>query len=477
MVRKLTEYFNMMAILIRNVLNHDPYSDKDFQSVLHDPNNPCLVRLVQSFPEFISPNHTPHSIRLVELSSDLFDRLNAFKTEDVYSQLLLLYYMDRAIEDCYTHNCNFEDDIEQFEAINHNIAETSIAIIKKTKCCWEHTSLTENLANKILSVFYYIDYQLLPNTRVINHIVDSGLITPKSTNCYKFAISPVTKQKVLCLSVPYQRKNRKTGALQSLFRVEKLQHEKELTDYVMENIITAGQQNADLLVFPEMLGSVTMLQEILSEIKKKKHIVPALIVFPSIWKKAEKDEQNTNCSCMILNGEDILFEQKKYCNFKYYEKGMPVYEDINDTPGSTELHLLHINGLGRICIIICYDYLETENRERIIKNLQPTLICSPSFSTGSFDFRILAQSNLYRNCNWIWCNTCSASNHTDKTQNFEVTGIITTLSKYCDFSKDEALQKNYSGVTRCQKENCDHCIYYTEIQVNNLKDIEEGQVI
>lgn len=176
---------------------------------------------------------------------------------------------------------------------------------------------------------------------------------------------------------------------------------------------------------------------------------------------------------MILNGREILFQQKKYCNFRYFEKGKPVYEDINDSSDITELHLLHIKGLGRICIIICYDYLEAENRERIIKNLQPTLICSPSFSTGSFDFRLLAQSNLYRNCNWIWCNTCSASNHTDKIQNFEVTGIITTLSRHCDFSKDKGIQINCSGVTLCQKENCDHCIFYAEIPINGLKNLEK----
>lgn len=473
MAPKLIEFFNIMAILTRNILNHGFYSDKDFQSILHDPDNAILTQLIQSFPELINPDRTPNTIRLAELNRGFFAILNTFKTQTIYSQLLLLYYMDRAIESCYIRNCNFEDDVEQFDALNQNIEQTQIAIIKKTKCCWEHTSPTENLTNKIFSAFYYIDYQALPNTHVINHIVDAELAAPRSPDCYKVAISPIMKRKILTLSAPYQRKNRKTGALQSLFRIEKLEHEKEVTDSVMENIIAAGQQNTDILVFPEMLGSISMLNQILAEIKEKHHPVPSLIVFPSIWEKAENDEQNTNRSCMILNGREILFQQKKYCNFRYFEKGKPVYEDINDSSDITELHLLHIKGLGRICIIICYDYLEAENRERIIKNLQPTLICSPSFSTGSFDFRLLAQSNLYRNCNWIWCNTCSASNHTDKIQNFEVTGIITTLSRHCDFSKDKGIQINCSGVTLCQKENCDHCIFYAEIPINGLKNLEK----
>ena len=78
--------------------------------------------------------------------------------------------------------------------------------------------------------------------------------------------------------------------------------------------------------------------------------------------------------------EVIYCLNRKYCNFNYSENGHLVYEDINGFKNEqTVLHLLHIKGLGRICIIICYDYLETQNRDRIIKNLRPTLICSPSF--------------------------------------------------------------------------------------------------
>ena len=38
------------------------------------------------------------------------------------------------------------------------------------------------------------------------------------------------------------------------------------------------------------------------------------------------DEINVNKSCMVFNGSDILFEQKKYCNFNYSENGHLVYK-------------------------------------------------------------------------------------------------------------------------------------------------------
>lgn len=146
----------------------------------------------------------------------------------------------------------------------------------------------------------------------------------------------------------------------------------------MNNILNAGRAGTVVLVFPEMLGSAGMLQEILVELKSLNQIIPTLIVFPSIWEKSSDDEINVNKSCMVFNGSDILFEQKKYCNFNYSENGHLVYEDINGFKNEqTVLHLLHIKGLGRICIIICYDYLETQNRDRIIKNLQSNINLQP----------------------------------------------------------------------------------------------------
>lgn len=197
-----------------------------------------------------------------------------------------------------------------------------------------------------------------------------------------------------------------------------------------------------------------------------------MIVFPSIWEKTDNDEMNQNQSSVFLQGEE-LFKQKKYADFKYFSNGAFVYEDINRKRNEEKvIHILHIEDLGRICVIICYDYLEEENREGIVKNFHPTLICSPSFSTGSFDFRILAQHNFSRNCNWIWCNTCSALHTADekKKKNFDIIGLITKLSKNCDLSAEGTFQEVYDGITKCQKNSCDNCIYCTEIPLNILEN-------
>lgn len=167
---------------------------------------------------------------------------------------------------------------------------------------------------------------------------------------------------------------------------------------------------------------------------------------------------------MILDGREVLFEQHKRCDFKYISEQGPVYEDINrgDSDNNT-INLLHVEGLGRICIIICVDYLVTENRDQIVKNLCPTLVCSPSFSTGSFHFRTLGEAYFYQGCNWIWCNTCSAANETIKKENFKSVGMITTLCKINDLSDESSFKKQFSGKSDCKNHSCQNCIYYAEI--------------
>lgn len=78
----------------------------------------------------------------------------------------------------------------------------------------------------------------------------------------KLAISPVTKEKAVEFSAPYERKNEKTNAGQKLFRVERVVNEDHITEKVLNNILKAGEDQVDVLVFPEMLGTQCMLDKI-----------------------------------------------------------------------------------------------------------------------------------------------------------------------------------------------------------------------
>lgn len=242
----------------------------------------------------------------------------------------------------------------------------------------------------------------------------------------------MTKEEVVVFSEPYERVNIHTKQKQHYFRVETIKNTEWLEQEIIRNMEYSGTHDVDILVFPEMLGSQEMLNNVLDFFQQNRDKkVPPLVVFPSIWEKTEDDRNNTNVSCLLLDGRQIMFRQNKRICFYYKDKdGTKVFEDINRDPNVPDiLNVLHVDGIGRICIIICYDYLHNENREMIRKLIKPTLICCPSFSTGSFNFQILQESGYYAGCNSIWCNTCSAANAAGSDKNFEIVGGIGTLSK------------------------------------------------
>ncbi len=440
-------------------------SDKDIFSLVYDKQSQYYSILTGMVPQLIQDNQKVSHLYLEDLNDEFFSNIEEMiESDNDFLLILLLYYMDRGIEDCYKQQIGFEDDVEVMDALNANREETQISVLKKVKCKWAHREYGRRIKG-IMDNFYYIDHMEMDHMNVRHYILDPGLLFFDRKSELKLAISPVTQKETVEFSNPYERPNEKTGAMQKLFRVESVIDENWIQEQIIENICIAGKNGADILVFPEMLGTQNMLLEVRKRLRQNETAdIPGLIVFPSIWEKTENDMANANKSCLLLNGDEVLFEQHKRCDYKYDTPEGPVYEDINrDRKKNNVVHMLHVEGLGRICIIICYDYLDTYNRELIMKNLCPTLVCNPSFSTGSFNFEILGESYFKQGCNWIWCNTCSAANLTEKEKNFEIIGMITTLSKDCDQLRADSFKQIFEGKTKCQKSECKNCIYYAEI--------------
>lgn len=473
MNEKFIRYFNIMAGMIRILLDKGSYKEKDFLSVRCDEDNEFYSAIFSNVAELIERGGThPANLKITDLNDDFFTRLeNLVAQDNVYVLMLLLFYMDRAIVECYKMLNGFEDEVVVVESLNANREETDIYLLKKTRCKWASSQIGNGLSG-ILHYFYYIDKRNMPGVVIRNHILDSNLIQGIGKNRLRVALSPVTKEKIVEFSEPYERKNEETGAFQKYFRVNRIRNEQALMKMVLDNIYEAGKNNADILVFPEMLGTQSMLDEVLEKLKQEADVhIPALIVFPSIWEKTENDHNNKNQSCVILEGESILFSQHKYCDYKYYKDGKPVFEDINrDRDEADIIHMIHVEGIGRICIIICFDYLDSENRKRIMENLIPTLVCSPSFSTGSFNFVVLAEKYFSEGCNWVWCNTCSAACETENEDNFKIVGVITTLNKRWNMGNEE-LKTFHHGKTECNRQMCDGCLCYADIPLIVEKEI------
>lgn len=471
MNRKFIRYFNIMADIIRAVLNNGTFDERDYQSVLCDEECEPYDIITDCVPALFvrgDGNISPASLKLMEMDDYFFTNLEELVGgANKYVLMLLLYYMDRAIVECYNGLICFEDEVTIAESLNSNREENDIYLLKKTKCKWASRQIGDGLSG-ILHNFYYIDNKKISGIVARNYILDSNLLRGIEQNSLRVAVSPVTKEKIVEFSEPYERKNEETGASQRYFRVENIINESLLLEIILNNIYIAGQNNVDILVFPEMLGTQSMLEQIIERLKSDSAPFPTLIVFPSIWQKTENDGNNNNQSCVLLNGE-LLFSQHKYCNFKYKVGEKPVYEDINRNKDESKIiHMIHIEGIGRICIIICYDYLDKGNRDKIMDNLVPTLVCSPSFSTGSFNFAVLSEKYLSEGCNWVWCNTCSAAHETEKEENFKIVGVITMLHKNWNMGEED-LKKFLPGKFECDRTECKECLCYADISLTVAK--------
>ena len=462
--KRLVKWFNCKASVIQKIKRHGFCDEMDLASVVEDTTGQYYSRLRESLPILFEENGQIHNLRLSEMDDSFFSSLKKVISEDdIYLLHLLVYCMDRAIIQCYNTLETFEEEYEEIEGLNDNWKETGISILKRVSCAWQVRNIG-SCEESLFCNFYYIEMQ--EDIKISNHVLQRSSVLKSGKSNLRVAISPLTKEEVVVFSEPYERVNIHTKQKQHYFRVETIKNTEWLEQEIIRNMEYSGTHDVDILVFPEMLGSQEMLNNVLDFFQQNRDKkVPPLVVFPSIWEKTEDDRNNTNVSCLLLDGRQIMFRQNKRICFYYKDKdGIKVFEDINRDPNVPDiLNILHVDGIGRICIIICYDYLHNENREMIRKLIKPTLICCPSFSTGSFNFQILQESGYYAGCNSIWCNTCSAANAAGSDKNFEIVGGIGTLSKNCDQMDAETFKKVFEGRKMCKKEICSQCVYYSDI--------------
>lgn len=91
---------------------------------------------------------------------------------------------------------------------------------------------------------------------------------------------------------------------------------------------------------------------------------------------------------------------------------------MEDIISDNIIHILHIDGIGRITFPICADLLNPDYRQILIQQLGSTLILCPSFSKGTNEFiHALGQGDSF-GCHIIWCNSC-ASTHMHREEKYK----------------------------------------------------------
>lgn len=390
---------------------------------------------------------------------DFTSRLHQFVTDCkseklIFTLAVLAEVLDMAIVD--TRESFFSISINDFikiDALNNNHNEEKISLLPRYACSWEHNNRAIyhglGINNVILKHSYYIKQAEADEYNIKSVIMKSTLNSRVnvSTNL-AVGVSPVTNEELLEI---YET-NDEEGY--GLFEIKSLKNVGKINDKILRILNDAIKQKVEILVFPEMLGSEELVEEVSEFLERHGNGYPVITVLPSIWR------DNRNVSVVVDSTGEEIFRQNKHERY-YYSK------EIENSHGEVEnkkfwenitsdnnIYLLHWKGVGRIVVAICKDYLQTSYTDYLIQKLYATLIICPSFSTGSYNFQTVVERGHTFDCNTIWINTCAASNL--RKNGFSDEDIIASITNFgTDSTGSIRIQEH--KITKQEVCSCEKC--------------------
>lgn len=337
-------------------------------------------------------------------------------------------------------------DLEEFVEISglnssDNQQETGVLLLPRFECIWEGESRQKNHITDVNTFLNYSYAVVLENGKidskyqVINYIMDSSLyginLDRENELFVSLGLSPILESVILKTN-KYQRNV--NGRCINFFSVEKHNEdtEKVILDLVQRIIKKADSLDNDVVIFPEMLGTRNIVDEVREILQNNPLRKTKFIVLPSVW-KADGEGINKNYSVVMNYCGEIICEQDKLKRFPWQNKvnGQEYIEDIIE---GDIMHIMHIRGYGSVAILICRSELDERVRDILIKQLNVKLLLCPSWTEGaSHEFETSIMAGAERECNAVWCNTCSALKN--KEDENKVIGIVSGYGKNKNMSQ------------------------------------------
>lgn len=342
------------------------------------------------------------------------------------------------------------------DILNTNRTKTGIGLLPRCDCVWARKS---RMSYSYRRIDNYLKHFMVMEDRVLYEITDKHIFLPdhffeqfEKSNHLHVAASPITAKANFDIA-RYENDNFKVFSIN--YDESKMQQDNNL---VWGKIMEAGQNGAEIVVFPEMLGNRTMKEYIQCRLsglsEKDRWKIPAMIVLPSVY----ENEQNTS-TVLDRFGNELATQYKQNPFVMKTESG----EYMEDIIGCNTINIFHYEGIGRFAILICKDFLTTRYMERIMRGFMLTLIIVPSYSTGAYDFKTSFDLCAHDYCNVVWINSCAAM-IPGKEMNFVDIGYIRKrISRYDDESKALYKMKPCKGLFEgtCDKS----CMYYDSFGV------------
>ncbi len=391
-----------------------------------------------------------------EFLENLKSLVNRLKADlDYYALLGLLQILDQAMASLL-NLAIAEFEQEKFSIVlNTNRESVGVGLLPRCSCIWERKHRLIHRYNNLESFLYNI---LLIENSVLGELIDKHYFLKdelfphfKERHAVKIAATPLRRERNFKVQLTDKDKIQ-------YFNIAYENHSFESdNELVWKKIWTAAENESDIVVFPELLGNVETTDYVANKIKSLSPDdaakIPSLIVLPSYW------EKNRNVVTVMDKFGNVICKQNKQNPFRKEFNGVGYLEQISS---NLVVNVLHYEGIGRIAIMVCRDFLETEYMQQLMRCFKLTLIIVPSFSTGSYDFRRSFDLCAHEDCNVVWVNTCAALIK-GKEANFQDVGYV---RKRISRNEDEAQMLYKMPIcSGAFHGDCKHdCIYYETIQ-------------
>ncbi len=394
-----------------------------------------------------------------EFTPEFYEKLEQLATtlmnqKDFFAVVGLVQIIDESLERI------LKDEIKKFQTddfsviMNANREQTGIGLLPRCSCCWERKRRLSHYYNRIDNFLFNM---LILENSILGELIDKHIFLKPDffrdfevKKSLKIAATPLqleknfdfdfhVSDKVQYFSIDYK------GGLS----------EPEI-DLIWGKIVEAGKNDSDIIVFPEALGKKELAGAISEKIRAAEKDggtkIPSMIVLPSHW------ENFQNTVTVLDRHGNMVCRQSKQNPFKEFFDGSNWLEHIR---ANNIINILHFEGIGRIAILICKDFLTTKYTEQLMRCFKLTLLIVPSFSTGSYDFKQSFDLCAHDDCNVVWINSCAAMEK-GKEHNFENIGYVRKrISRKEDESQKLFEMKTCDGAFcgKCGKD----CIFFETI--------------
>ncbi len=349
--------------------------------------------------------------------SELEGYISALQSrEDHFAMIALTQVIDEALKTLLLEKIRTYQTDDFSVVLNTNRETTGIGLLPRCSCVWERKHRLSHSYNRLDNFLFHF---LLMENSILGELIDKHIFLKNDifpgfsvNKQLKIAASPVRAEK----HFSYEYYTKKDIQYFSI-RYDKTKTEKDNED-IWEKLLKSGENQCDIMIFPEVLSNCEttdyIRQRLISLSDEDQNKIPSLIILPSVL------ENNMNTVTVLDRFGNVLCRQSKQYPFCLKHNGTVWLEDIKT---NMVINILHYEGIGRIAILVCKDFLTTKYMEQLMRCFKLTLIIVPSFSTGSYDFCQSFDVCAHDDCNVIWINTCAAMEK-GKEANFKNIGYV-----------------------------------------------------